>query len=430
MADDYLSAREAAERLGVKLPTLYSYASRGLIQSIPGGGPRRRRYRRADLDRLRARSDARAGHGPVAASALQWGEPVLDTRITSISDPLGPHYRGRSAVELAEADVSFEGVAELLWSDESPPPNAELDREPPETWSYLSGVSLGFDPAALASLVPLEPGRLSPISMLALQIPLLAAGDEGRFGDEPELLQARARLLIKRMGCGLSPGLAADAVARALSAESVAATLAGALAPECGADGVRALNRALVLVADHELNASTFAARVAASTGADIYSCVQAAVATLSGPRHGGATDRVEALLAEVADRGSAERVVHERRRRGELVDGFGHPLYSAGDPRGRALMELAWDLASERPAVRRCFAVAQSIEPAPNLDFGLVTLSSALGLPRGASAGLFAVGRCAGWVAHVLEQYQAGYLVRPRARYTGWTDAGEQARR
>ena len=129
-ADDYLTAREAAERLGVKLPTLYSYASRGLIQSVPGG-PRSRRYRRADLDRLCARRDARAGHGPAAASALQWGEPVLDTRITSISLAHGPQYRGRFAVELAAADVPFEVVADLLWDPASPPPGVELDSETP-----------------------------------------------------------------------------------------------------------------------------------------------------------------------------------------------------------------------------------------------------------------------------------------------------------
>lgn len=422
-ADDYLTAPEAAERLGVKLPTLYSYASRGLIQSVPGG-PRSRRYRRADLERLCARRDARAGHGPAAASALQWGEPVLDTRITSISLGLGPQYRGRSAVELAAADVPFEVVADLLWDPASPPPGVELDSEPPATWTDLTNASLGFDPALVANLLSVDPPGIPPLSMLALQVPLLAAGDAGRFGQEPERVRSRARLLIKRMACGLSGVFAPDDLERTLAANSIAETLARAFAADCGADGVRALNRALVLVADHELNASTFAARVAASTGADLYSCIQAAVATLSGPRHGGATDRVEALLAEIAAGGTAETVVHARRRRGERVDGFGHPLYVDGDPRGDALMGLARELAGDRPAVRRCLAVAESVATPPNLDFGLVTLSSALGLPRGAAAGLFAVGRCAGWVAHVLEQVQAGYLVRPRARYTGWRDS------
>ena len=431
VADDYLTAREAAERLGVKLPTLYSYASRGLIESVPGSRARSRRYRGADVERLCARRDARAGHGPVAASALQWGEPVLDTSITSISDRLGPLYRGRAAVELADADVPFEAVVELLWNAEVPSPEDPLDTRPldprqgagsawriPSAWRDLRHQSLGFDRDLVATLLPEE--GASPMATLGLLIPLLAVGDPGRFGLSPSQVQSRARRLIRRMACGLAPGLLPAQLERAFRAETIAAAVAAALGAHCEPAEIRALDRALVLVADHELNASTFAARVAASTGADLYACAQAALATLSGPRHGGATDRVEALLAEVDHPGAAERVVHERRRRGEYVDGFGHPLYGAGDPRGRALMRWARELASNRSSVRSCFAVAEAVETPANLDFGLVTLATALGLPRGAAAGIFAVGRCAGWIAHVLEQYEAGYLVRPRARYTG----------
>ena len=115
-----LSAREAAAFLAVKLPTLYAYASRGLVRSIPAGKGRARHYMRADLERLRARRDARSGHGPVAANALQWGEPVLDSAITAISPEQGPLYRGRAAVDLAAADTPFESVAELLWSGALP----------------------------------------------------------------------------------------------------------------------------------------------------------------------------------------------------------------------------------------------------------------------------------------------------------------------
>src|SRR6056297_3523807 len=113
---EFLSAREAAEFLDVKLPTLYAYASRGLIQSVPASRGRSRRYRRRDLERLCARRDARAGHGPVAAAALRQGEPVLDSSITLISLEEGPIYRGRSAVALARAGHPFESVAEGLWS--------------------------------------------------------------------------------------------------------------------------------------------------------------------------------------------------------------------------------------------------------------------------------------------------------------------------
>jgi citrate synthase len=414
---DYLSARDAAGLLGVKLPTLYAYASRGLVQSVPAGRGRSRAYRRADLERLRARRDARAGHGAVAAGALRWGEPVLDSAISAISPEQGPLYRGHPAVELAAADAAFESVAELLWSREEPAPGGRLPLGDP-TWAP---VDLGVPVERLGGL--LAPG-LPPLSALAVVLPLLACRDPGRFVQRPEAVLPRARALVRRLSAALAPGLSARELEAALAAGSVASAVALALGSRAGEDGERAINRALVLVADHELNASAFAARVAASTGADLYACVGAAVGTLSGPRHGGAADRVEALVSEIAEPGAAERVVQERARRGEMPEGFGHPLYPAGDPRGAMLLALAREIAPRTRAVRTCLALVSAMAEqglhGPTMDMGLVALASALGLGPGAAVGIFAVGRCAGWVAHALEQYEAGYLVRPRARYLG----------
>src|SRR5690349_15198038 len=112
---DFLTAREAAELIDVKLATLYAYVSRGLVRSIASEAGRGRLYARQDLEHLRARHDARSGHGPVAAAALRWGEPVLDSAITLINDR-GLYYRGQSAVGLARDGVSYEQVAELLWT--------------------------------------------------------------------------------------------------------------------------------------------------------------------------------------------------------------------------------------------------------------------------------------------------------------------------
>jgi citrate synthase len=181
----------------------------------------------------------------------------------------------------------------------------------------------------------------------------------------------------------------------------------------------------LILLADHELNASTFAARVAASTQADVYAVVQAGLATLSGPLHGATSDRVEALIAEVSDPDQAERVVQERARRGERIPGFGHPFYGrAGDARAQVLLEIAWGLGRSTPEFEIVNAVISAMEraskPAPNVDAAAVALRAALGMPRGAVAGLFAVARTVGWVAHALEQVATGHLLRPRARYVG----------
>src|SRR3954469_13500932 len=112
---ELLSAREAARRLGVRLPTLYAYVSRGLLRSVPGEARGRRGYFREDVDRLRARHRARAGHAAAAAGALRWGEPVLDSALTEIG-PRGPRYRGRESASLVADGVSLEAVAELLWT--------------------------------------------------------------------------------------------------------------------------------------------------------------------------------------------------------------------------------------------------------------------------------------------------------------------------
>jgi citrate synthase len=415
--DEYLGAHEAAAMLDVKLPTLYAYTSRGLIRSVPGERGRVRRYLRSDLERLRARRDARAGHGPVAAGALRFGEPVLDSSITALVPELGPVYRGRPAVQLASSDVRFEAVAELLWTGAEPDAGTEASGRTRYLWGSRGfGVSLD----ALARLVA-EP--VPALSMLSLVVPVLATRDPGRFVTRVDAVAPRARSLIVRMAAALGLPAGVARVEAALAAHGVAETVATALSAAHGTAGMRALNRALVLAADHELNASTFAARVAASTGADVYACVQAALATLSGPRHGGAADRIEALVAEIGRPDQAERVVHERARRGEPIEGFGHPLYPAGDPRGASLIELAASLAPESESLRTCLELVEVMRRGEGggatLDLGLVALAAALELPPGSAAGIFAVGRCAGWVAHVLEHYEAGYLLRPRARYT-----------
>jgi citrate synthase len=409
---ELLTAREAAALLGVKLPTLYAYTSRGLIRSLPGGKGRARRYLRADLERLRARRDARAGHGAVAAGALRWGEPVLDTALTAISRDRGPLYRGVAAIDLAERGVRYEAVAELLWSGADPVGPESATRH----W-----IAHEF-PVPLPSLRRLIAADAPPLAVLQVVVPLLGSRDPGRFVETTEAVAPRARTLIRRMAAALAPGGDEARIRASFEAETVAGAVAAAMGAGCGEEGVRAVDRALVLAADHELNASTFAARVVASTGADVYACVSAALAALSGPRHGGATGRIEALLAEIDGPEDAERVVNERARRGEAVEGFGHPLYPRGDPRANVLLELARSLAPRSRPVRTCLALVEAMHRGGRggvtIDVGLVALCAALGVPDGSALGLFAVSRCAGWVAHALEQYAAGYLVRPRARY------------
>ena len=185
------------------------------------------------------------------------------------------------------------------------------------------------------------------------------------------------------------------------------------------------LQATLVLCADHELNASTFTARCVASTGATPYAVVSAGLAALQGHRHGGASDRLEALVREVGSPRDAKRAIAARLRRGESIPGFGHPLYpEGGDPRARLLLDLVERHRPRAPGTLLMRAlhetVAALVGVAPNLDFGLVAVCRALALPVGSAVALMALARTAGWIAHALEQYPDQRLIRPRARYVG----------
>ncbi len=404
IAAEWLSAGEAARVLGVKRETLYAYASRGKIATQPGEG-RRQRYRRADVVRLVALRDARAGHGAVAAGALRWGEPVLDSAVTEIR-PEGHRYRGQPALALAQTH-SFEAVAELLWGGDG--------RRP---WP---AASLPLAPGRLASLLSHD---ARPVDAIAMGLPAMATWDPMRLHAGEDATLRVARLLIRRMiACAALP-CGAELAKQSLREPGAARALVVALGAQPTPDAAAAVERALILCADHELNPSSFAARVAASAGSDVYACVGAALATLVGPHHGGMPERVEALLAEIGRPERAARVVAERLRRGDEVPGFGHTLYPRGDPRTAPLLEAARRLAPRSRVVRSVDALVDAMQlagaPRPTLDVGLVALSGALQLGPGAPVTVFAIGRTAGWIAHVLEQRQAGFLLRPRARYVG----------
>lgn len=169
-------------------------------------------------------------------------------------------------------------------------------------------------------------------------------------------------------------------------------------------------------MADHELNASTFATRVAISTGASLAAGVLAGFTTLTGPLHGGAPAQLAQLLA-LANQAGAPQAVREWTASGRALPGFGHPLYPEGDPRAGALLPLL----PQVPAYTALAATArEQAGELPSIDFALSLLAHTCRLPPDAPLILFALGRCAGWLAHALEQVQTGQLIRPRARYVG----------
>ena len=196
------------------------------------------------------------------------------------------------------------------------------------------------------------------------------------------------------------------------------------------ATAIRALDVALILHADHELNASTFAGRVAAATLTDIYSAIVAAIGTLKGPLHGGANAEVMKLLLELGETATGERVdevIRGKLARKEKIPGFGHRVYKTEDPRATHLRRMSQDL-GKRSGNTAWFDMSQRIEALvkgekklnPNVDFYSASTYYALGIPIDLYTPVFAVSRMSGWTAHILEQYANNRLIRPRADYTG----------
>ena len=403
----FVSSREACALLGIRRETLYAYASRGLVRSFPGAGKDRgRRYLHDDVLRLKARRDARSGHGPVAAGALRWGEPVLDSRITEITLD-GPRYRGELALDLVSQSTSFERVAELLWTGKLPDATPE--------WSAAAIPENELRQAASRARRP--HARLP----LLLATWALFANTPSAAPRTPEAMRRLARTLLSALPWVVKPELWRQA---RLRASRMAERICLLLQRTPRAARVRLIDAALVLSADHELNVSSFTARVVASSGADLYAILSAAASAFSGPRHGTASDAVEALVKRVGHPRRARRIVEGYAAREGALPGFGHRFYPRGDPRGRRLLALATELAPDKAELRILNAIVRAAErhldQHPTLDIGLVAAASALGAPKGTASTLFALGRAAGWVAHALEQRESGVLIRPRARYVG----------
>jgi len=398
MDEPFIPAPRACELLGISPATLYAYVSRGLVQSRPGPDHRSRVYRRSDIDKLLQRKRAGRGAARGAAQSLDRGLPVMETRISQIR-PDGPWYRGQSAVALAREGATLEDTARLLWDCEGDDP---FDRPLAGEWPDTVRAVAGDD-----RLPPLE-RAMAAIPLLALEVRhSFSASASVRRGIAADLLRQNAALVA-----GVSP---CDAPVHLL--------LARHWKPRDPrfADLVRA---ALVLCAEHELNVSAFAARVVASTGAHLHATVCTGLAALSGPRHGGATARAHALVAEALAAPSPADHVAARWQRGDDLPGFGHALYPDGDPRAAALLEMLREARGRSPAMRGLEQVIAAAGEAsgqrPNIDLLLAALCHVHGLPAAPALVMFAAGRLAGWLAHALEQQASGRLIRPRARYVG----------
>lgn len=374
---NWLTREAALARLGVKPQTLYAYVSRGIIASKPqDDDPRASLYAEADIDAfLRRRRTGRA-RTAIASAAISWGDPVMETAITTVRDGK-LIYRGRDAVKLA-ATASLEDAAALLWQAPAPPP-------------------------ARAAAAPIK-GKTGKERLLTW-LGARAASDPPGFGRGVDALGADGAALL-------------SGACSAITGDSERGLFHQRLARHWSLDpgGTDLLRRALVLVADHELNPSTFAARVAASTGAPLAASALAGCATLTGPLHGEASARALAYL-RAALQSSPEDALSAIASRGERVPAVGHALYPAGDPRAAAL--LRW-LKPDAALKRAITSAEQAAGETANVDMALAALTIAMDLPDDAPFLIFASGRLVGWIAHAIEQLTSGKLIRPRATYVG----------
>src|SRR5829696_1868200 len=400
MSDRRLTTAEAARRLGVKPATLYAYVSRGLLSRERAPDGRTSTFDPAEIDRLARPGRPRRGRRPAP-------ELVLPSALTAIADGL-PWYRGLPVPELA-ATRGFEEVAAWLWTGRFPDPG------PGPAWR-AGEATLAAGRRAQAAL----PEAALPLERIRVIAAALAAGDELRLELHPAAVTAAGRALI----AGLVDCLPRQGPAPPAGGAIAGRLWAGLSSLDPEPELVGTLDAALVLLADHELAASTVAARVAASVRADPYAVVSAGLATVSGTLHGGASLGIEALLDEIDRPERAATVVGARLRRGERLRGFGHRLYPDGDPRAGFLLTRLRVTAAGSPRMAVVDALLDATTrrglPEPNVDLALAALAHVTAMTRGAAEAIFAVARTAGWVAHGLEEYDRNTPIRPRAVYTG----------
>lgn len=378
MTSDLLSTAQAAELLGVRTATIYSYVSRGVLARVDSTSRHDGSlFRRADVIALRDnRIRRRSGIFEVS----------IDTAITRI-DPAGAlFYRGHDVTELAR-EAHYEQVAEILWE------TSELD------WSATEAAQQA---ARVAGQVA---ATSSPAARARLAVAALAAS-EAPSAELPKAGVAALNAAVDALGGTLPSAGGGPPSAR----------LARALGADTGAEST--INSAMVLLADHELATSTVAARVAASTGAGVFDVLTAGLSAMPGPRHGQVSHEVVRLLRQGAADGPRAAVAGWSGR----VPGFGHVVYAAPDPRAVALLDALADLAPATVDLADALVVEvlRCTGEHPNIDLALGAVEVGLELLAGSGETIFTVARIAGFVAHMAEELGQPLRFRARAEYVG----------
>jgi len=332
-------------------------------------------------------------------------------------------YRGIDIHDLADHS-SFEETTYLLWFGRLPE-RGSLEAFTAELAAHRQV------PGEIIALMQAFPGSARPMDALRTAVSALAFYDPRAQDPSPEANVAKATRLTAQMATLVAAyqniRKGREPIAPAASGSQAASFLRMLFGKDPDPVAVRAMDLALILHADHELNASTFAARVTAATLADLYAAIVSAISALSGPLHGGANEQVMKMLKTIGEAGRVDGYVSEALAAHKKIPGFGHRVYRTEDPRATHLRRMSEDL-GERAGDTRWYQISRRLEGVvmqrkqlyANVDFYSASCYYSMGIPVDLFTPVFAVSRIAGWSAHCLEQYGDNRLIRPRAEYVG----------